>query len=168
MNKTNDIVFKSRFSKWIAGMYWMILAFLIIMMLGIPLALPMTYLVKGLFILIFCSISIMFVYLIWKGYTMKFIISKKQITIYGLLRKIDINISDVENIQKIPIPFGFRVFGAEFLGGIYYFPGIGNASVTMSNFDDGVLITTKQKKNYVITPENPQDFIKILSKTKNK
>jgi hypothetical protein len=128
----------------------------------------MTFVVKGLFVFIFTCISIMFVYLIWKGYTMEFIISKKQIIIYGLLRAISIDISNVENIKKIPIPFGFRLFGAQFLGGVYYFPGIGNASVTMNNFDDGVLITTKQKKNYVITPQKPQDFIKIILKIKNK
>lgn len=167
MNDVNDIIFKSRFSKWIAGMYWIVLASQIIILFGIPLTVPMTFVVKGLFVFIFTCISIMFVYLIWKGYTMEFIISKKQIIIYGLLRKISIDISNVENIKKIPIPFGFRLFGAQFLGGVYYFPGIGNASVTMNNFDDGVLITTKQKKNYVITPQNPQDFIKIILKIKN-
>jgi hypothetical protein len=167
MNDVNDIIFKSRFSKWIAGMYWAILAFLIILMIGIPLTVTMTFVVKSLFVLLFTSISIMFVYLIWKGYTMEFVVSKKQIIIYGLLRKISIDISNVETIKKIPIPFGFRLFGAQFLGGLFFFPGIGNASVTMSNFDDGVLITTKEKKNYVITPQNPQDFIKIILKIKN-
>lgn len=167
MNKVNDIIFESRFSKWIAGMYWLVLAFLIIMMIGIPLIVTMTFEVKSLFVFLFLCTSIMFIYLIWKGHTMKFIISKNKIIIYGLLRRISIDISNVETIKKIPIPFGFRLFGAQFLGGAYFFPGIGNASVTMSNFDDGVLITTKQKKNYVITPQNPQDFIKSVLKIKN-
>jgi hypothetical protein len=167
MNEVNDIVFKSRFSKWIAGMYWIILAVLLIMMIGIPLTIPMNVIVKILFISINDGIAIMFVYLIWKGYTMKFIISKNQIIIYGLIRKINIDIFDVESIKKIPILFGVRLFGAQFLGGIYYFPEIGNASVTMSNFDDTVLITTKQKKNYIITPQNPQDFINTVMKIKN-
>jgi hypothetical protein len=137
-------------------------------MIGIPLTVPMIFIVKSLFVFIFTCISIMFVYLIWKGYTMKFIISNKQIIIYGLLRNIRIDILDIETIKKIPIPFGFRLFGASFLGGLFFFPGIGNASVTMSNFDDGVLITSKQKKNYVITPQDPQDFINTVIKIKAK
>jgi hypothetical protein len=136
-------------------------------MIVIPLTIPMTFVVKVIFIITFDCIAIVFIYLIWKGYTMKFIISKKQIIIDGLIRKISIDILNIETAKKIPIPFGFRLFGAQFLGGVYYFPGIGNASVTMSNFDDGVLITTKQKKNYIITPKNPQDFINIIMKIKN-
>ena len=168
MNEVTDIVFKSRFSKWIAGIYWAILTVQIIIMIGIPLTVPMIFIVKSLFVFIFTCISIMFVYLIWKGYTMKFIISNKQIIIYGLLRNIRIDILNIETIKKIPIPFGFRLFGASFLGGLFFFPGIGNASVTMSNFDDGVLITSKQKKNYVITPQDPQDFINTVIKIKAK
>jgi hypothetical protein len=167
MNEENDIIFESKFSHWIAGMYWIILAFLITMTLGMPLLLQMTFMVTVLFLIIGESTSIMFIYLLWKGYTMKFIISKKQIIIYGLLQKINIDILNIETIQKTSIPVGFRLFGAQFLGGIYYFPGIGNASVTMSNFNDGVLITTQQKKNYIITPENPQEFIQNILKIKN-
>jgi hypothetical protein len=167
MNDGNDIIFKSRFSKWIAGMYWIILASQILILIGILLTVPLTIVQKSLFIVIFDSICIMFIYLIWKGYTMKFIISKKQIIINGLIRKISIDIPNIEIIQKTSIPVGFRLFGAQFLGGAFFFPEIGNTSVTMSNFDDGVLITTKEKKHYIITPQNPQNFIQLILKTKN-
>ena len=166
MNYINDLIFRSRFSKWIAGMYWMILAFLIIMMIGIPLVITMTLMEKSLYVFIFCCTSIIFIYLIWKAYTMKFIISKNQIIIYGLLQKITIDISNVETIQKFPIPFGLRLFGVICLGGAYFFLGIRKTSVSMSNFDDGVLLTTKQKENYLITPETPKIFIKIILKIK--
>jgi len=79
MNDVNNIVFKSRFSKWIAGLYWIIFAIQVILMIVIPLTIPMTFVVKVVFIITFDCIAIMFIYLIWKGYTMKFIISKNQI-----------------------------------------------------------------------------------------
>lgn len=56
----------------------------------------------------------------------------------------------------------FLFFLARFLGVRYYLPGIGHATVVMSNFDDGVLIRTKKGNNYVITPQEPLKFIDII------
>jgi hypothetical protein len=69
----------------------------------------------------------------------------------------------VESIQRSPIPFGFRLFGASFYGGHYYLPGVGKAFMVITNFRDGVLIKAKHG-NYVITPRNPDDFIVNMRK----
>jgi hypothetical protein len=72
-----------------------------------------------------------------------------------------IPIREVETIQRTLIPFGFRLFGASFYGGHYYIPGLGRAFVAMTNFNDGVLIRTKEG-NYIITPRDPDGFIRLV------
>jgi len=164
MAKNEEVTFKSKMSKWIAGLYWGILIFLIVLFVIIPLIVPMPLLEKGVFVATFVIVSIVIFYALWKGYTMRFVICNGRIEIYGVFWKSILKLSNIEDIKKVPIPFGYRLFGASLLGGIYYLPGVGKASVAMTNFVDGVLITTRQKQNYVITPENPQEFIKIVSK----
>jgi len=162
MKKNNEKNFGSNISKWIAGFYFSTLLFLVIMLIGIPLIAPMTFFEKSVFVLMFFIITIIISSIIIRAYRLSFIISKDRFMINGLLKKHEIMFSDIKQVKKIPIPFGFRLFGASFLGGLYYFPGIGRASVAMSNFDDGVLITTKNENNFIITPKNPINFINSL------
>ena len=74
-----------------------------------------------------------------------------------------IPLKTIESIERTLIPFGFRLFGASFYGGYYYFPSVGRAFMVMTNFKDGVLIKTKQG-NYIITPKNPENFMQALEK----
>ena len=164
MKNKNGIIFKSKVSKWIAGLYWAILVFLVIMFIGISLLAPMTFFDKSIFIITFFIVILVIVFTLFRAYRLNFIISKDKLLIGGLLKKHEIMFSDIKEVKKVPIPFGFRLFGASFLGGRYYFPGVGNATVAMSNFDDGVLITTKKEYNYVITPLNPMKFIDDIKK----
>ena len=76
-----------------------------------------------------------------------------------------IPLETVESIQRTLIPFGFRLFGASFYGGYYYFPGVGRAFMVITNYRDGVLIKAANG-NYVITPSNPDDFIKSVKPPK--
>jgi hypothetical protein len=79
-----------------------------------------------------------------------------------------IPLETIESVQRTLIPYGFRLFGASFHGGYYYFPSIGRAFMVITNFHDGVLIKTSNA-NYVITPSNPDNFLEsIKQKTKTK
>ena len=164
MINNNDIIFKSKVSKWIAGLYWTILVFLVVMFIGIPLLAPMTFFDKSIFVITFFIVILVIVFTLFKGYRLSFIISKDKLIVGGLLKKHEIMFSDIKEVKKVPIPFGFRLFGASFLGGRYYLPGVGNATVAMSNFDDGVLVSTKKGYNYVFTPINPLKFIDNMKK----
>jgi hypothetical protein len=164
MKINNDVVFKSKVSRWIAGLYWAILVFLVIMFIGIPLLAPMTFFDKSIFVITFFIVILVIVFTLFRGYRLSFIISKDKLIVDGLLKKHEIMFSDIKEVKKVPIPFGFRLFGASFLGARYYLPGIGNATVAMSNFDDGVLVSTKKGYNYVITPLKPMKFIDDMNK----
>jgi hypothetical protein len=73
-----------------------------------------------------------------------------------------IRLKDVVQVEKTLIPFGLRLFGASFHGGYFKIPGLGRVFMVMTNFDDGVLIRTKQG-NYIITPKKPEDFIHAIT-----
>jgi len=164
MSGTKNMTFKSRMSKWIAGLYFATLLALIIMLISIPLFAPMTIIQRNVFIMSFLFFILIIAIILYRAYQMRFIISNDNVIIHGLIKNHNIRQSDIQEIQKIPIPFGFRYFGASLLGGRYYYPGIGKAIVTMSNFDDGILIKTNNEPYYVITPDNPSRFIEILNK----
>ena len=70
-------------------------------------------------------------------------------------------------MQRTLIPFGFKLFGASFHGGYYYIPTVGRAFVAITNFSDGVLIKGTNG-NYVITPSNPDNFIKSVRETQSR
>ncbi len=162
MNSDNDIIFKSRVSKWITGLYIGILIFLFMMFIGMPFIAPMVFFEIIVFVAVYFIIIVVFVFTLYKAYRLVFIISKDQLIIVGLLKKHNIIFSDIKDVKKFPIPLGFRIFGASLLGGRYYFPGVGHASVAMSNFNDGVLVTTKNNYNFLITPMEPLRFIDSL------
>ena len=162
MNNENDNVFKSKMSKWIAGLYWSILIFLAVMFIGVPIISPMAFFEKSIFFITFFIVLLIIGFTLFRAYRLSFIISKDRLLIGGLFKNYNILFSDIKDIKKVPIPFGFRLFGASFLGGRYYLPGIGNATVAMSNFNDGVLVSTKKGNYFVITPLNPMQFIKNL------
>lgn len=160
----NETRFETRLSKWIAGMYWGILVFLVVLLVTMPLVTTMSYYELLAFVGLFICILVLFVFILFRAYTMQYIVTADKVVIRGLFRTRDIPLSTLESVRKVPIPFGFRLLGSSFLGGWYYLPGIGRAWVAMTNFEDGVLLTTKKGKHFVVTPEKPQDFIGKVEK----
>jgi len=158
-NNRQRTVFNSHLSKWIAGFYYVTLIFLIILTVTVPLIEVMSNLETFAFYGLFLIIILIIVFTISRAKNMEFVVTSDEIEISGLWRKKRLKLDSIETIEKTPIPFGFRLFGASFIGGKYYLPGIGRADVAMTNFQDGVLVKTKQHKNYVITPKEPYDFI---------
>ena len=155
-------VFRPRLSGWIMGMYWAILVFLAALLIGVPIAEGMDFISYAAFTSLFSVILVVFILIMLRAYRMSFVVADRRVIINGIFRKNVIEISDIKTIQKSPIPYGFRLYGASFLGGWYFLPGIGKAWISMGNFSDGVLITTKQNRHYVITPRNPPEFIKAV------
>ena len=68
-----------------------------------------------------------------------------------------IPLSNVKSVEETLIPFGIRLFGASFHGGYYQIPNLGRAFVAITNFQDGLLVKSKNQ-NYIITPKNPAEF----------
>ncbi|MEF8848040.1 MAG: PH domain-containing protein [Candidatus Thermoplasmatota archaeon] len=163
----NKICFKSRLSNAIKAFYWSIFAFLLILILIVPLLVEMKLIEKIIFLSLFISILTIFVYILLRAYHMRYILTEEELLIKGIFKDKKINLKNIKEIEKTCIPFGFRLFGSSFLGGIYYLSGIGKTWVAMTNFKDGVLIKTKDKHNYLITPSKPKTFMDLIKKKLN-
>jgi hypothetical protein len=77
-------------------------------------------------------------------------------------------LKDIDSIETTRIPFGarflgVRLFGASLHGGYYRIPSLGTTFLAITNFNDGLLIRTKNR-NYIITPKNRLDFKKAIEK----
>ena len=76
----------------------------------------------------------------------------------------------VENIEKIErfekIGFNFRTFG---VGGLFGYFGYFNSNDVwyVTNIKKKVKITMKSGKIYMISPENPDDFLNTISQRSN-
>ena len=68
-----------------------------------------------------------------------------------------ISLKTIKSLEETLIPFGVRLFGASFHGGYYQIPGLGRAFLAITNFNDGLLIKTRDG-NYIITPKDPMGF----------
>lgn len=158
--------FKTRRSTGIMVMYWSIIVFFVFMMLGVP------YFAREemkdneqiIFYVVFSILLVAFLWLIYRIYTMKYVIEQDELKIYGAFNVNKVKIYEIEEIKRTPIPYAFRLYGGTFIGGRYYIPGVGKAWVAMTNFTDGVMISTQKGEHYVITPINPDDFIDTIKR----
>jgi membrane protein YdbS with pleckstrin-like domain len=72
-----------------------------------------------------------------------------------------IPLGNIESVERTLIPFGIRLFGVSLHGGYYSVPSLGRAYLTITNFDDGLLLRG-MKENYIITPRDPLGFKELL------
>jgi hypothetical protein len=88
----------------------------------------------------------------------------KTTKLIGGERRIPLN--KIKSVEKTLIPFGIKLFGASFHGGFYQIPGLGRAYLSITNFDDGLLIKTDDG-NYIITPQEPNNFKEKILRSVN-
>ncbi|MEM2093987.1 MAG: PH domain-containing protein [Candidatus Bathyarchaeia archaeon] len=74
---------------------------------------------------------------------------------------------DITRIERTLIPFGLRLFGASFHGGYFQVPSLGRVFMAITNFNDGVLISTRGE-NFIITPDKPGEFIHTIKASKSR
>ncbi|MFH0929460.1 MAG: PH domain-containing protein [Candidatus Aenigmatarchaeota archaeon] len=96
-------------------------------------------------------------------YNTKYRIKGGVLTSWSPFMFIKIRLDDIKSVEKTMFPFGFRV-GASFYCGVYYIPSLGWTRVIITNMRDVVLIKTKDGKKYIISPKNPQRFMKTIKK----
>ena len=158
-----SIVNKPRVSKTIARTYMGLAAFvgcigLLFISLGFFTPMGVTGFIAGSIILVL--IEPIFVSIIYSLYKTRYILTDDELVIkttilIGGRKRVPLN--EIESVEKTLIPFGFKLFGASFHGGYYSIPGLGRAFLAITNFEDGLLLKTKNR-NYIITPMNRSDF----------
>ena len=163
---SKKVINKPRISKWVGGGYIAITIFIAILFLFIgslsdirsgPVNLKIiVYSVMTFALLLLGSIT-------FSLYRTKYVIQNGVLSSWSPFAKINLKIKDIKNIERTRIPFHIRV-GASLYCGMFYIPEFGWTKTIITNLSDGLLITDKNNKHYLITPSNPEKFKKLLKR----
>jgi hypothetical protein len=155
---------KPRISRWIGGMYGVLAIFIAILYAVITLETNVRTSPLGLRIFFF---GVMFFVLFILGltaisfYRTEYVISDGILYSWSPFVVIRLKLDNIEKIERTIVPIHIRV-GASLYSGRFYVPSLGWTKSIITNLTDGVLITTKDNKHYLITPSNPDEFVKLL------
>lgn len=160
-----EIINKPYKSRWIGGLYISLTILITLIYLSIYLFADGAYrtsyflqiVVNSVMVFVF---SLMLIIVI-SFYTTKYKISDGILTSWSPFVRIKLKLKDVKKIEKIMFPFHIRV-GASFYCGLFYVPNVGWVRSIITNLRDVILITTKDGKYFMITPSNPEKFMKML------
>ena len=160
-----EIVNRPYISRWIGRMYIIILGFIVILAGSIyflaygDLALEGSAVFGGVMAFVTALLAVTVI----AFYNTKYKIKDGVLSAWSPFVMIRLRLKDIRKVEKTRIPVHFRV-GASLYCGIFYVPGLGWVKAIITNLKDGVLITAKGKKYYLITPSRPKKFMKILKK----
>jgi len=160
-----EIVNKPYISKWIGRMYVGVLIFIIILFFGIYRSIYQSSTVKALNIFIGVMVFVVALLAITTigFYTTRYKIKDGILLAWSPFARIKIKLKDIRKVERTMIPLHLRV-GASLYCGMFYVPNLGWVKTIMTNLRDGVLITAKGKKYYMITPSRPGKFMKMLKR----
>ena len=144
---------KPKISLYIASFYFFILIILFILWTQISLLIS-----KIILFIILVTISY---HIIWIFNT-RYIINNGILEIHSLYGIKRIKLSKIKHIEKVEVPSFLKFVGSSFYTGYYNIKDVGRCFLAITNFYDSILI--KDDNNYIITPRNPDAFMKLLKK----
>jgi len=158
---------KPKISRWIGGSYIILTIFISILCIAMMFG---TDISSHLYLQIFFFSMITFILLllgitIYGFYKTVYVIQDGFLYSWSPFATIKLKINDIKKVERTLVPFHFR-FGASLYSGRFYIPSLGWTKAIITNLSDGVLITTKDKKHYLVTPSNPDRFVKLLEPNK--
>jgi len=154
---------KPRISKWIGRSYLLLAILIAVLYAAIVL---MSDIFGSLYLGIFFTVVMMSVLVLicvttYSFYKTVYVIKDGFLYSWSPFAVINLKIKDIAKIERTRIPLHFRA-GASLYSGRFYIPSLGWTRVVITNLTDGVLITDKNGKHYLITPSNPDGFVKLL------
>lgn len=161
------MVNKPRISKWISGMHVISTIFITILFIAITFGtdIRLSPLYSQIF---FFGIMIFILFIMglitYSFFRTKYVIHDGVLYSWSPFAIIKLKLNDIKKVERTIVPFHIRV-GASLYSGRFYIPSLGWAKSIITNLSDGVMITTKDHKRYLITPSNPDRFVKSLKKS---
>ncbi|MFI5412823.1 MAG: PH domain-containing protein [Candidatus Micrarchaeales archaeon] len=154
---------KPRISKWIGRGYLLLTIAIIIIYSVIMLSIPFNQ-ILAVIILSVVMVAAIFILCAttYSLYSTTYSIKDGRLYSWSPFAIVNISLKDIAKAEQTRIPFYFRGFGASAYCGKFYIPAVGWTRVIITNMTDGVLIKTKNGRNYLITPSNPKSFTKLL------
>ena len=144
---------KPKISAYIASFYFFIAIVLFLLWIQTTLVL-----VK---ILLFILLVTLIYHIIWIFNT-KYIVDNYVLEIHSLYGIKRVRLSKIKKVEKTEIPIILRFIGSSFFTGYYNVKNLGKCFLAITNFYDSILISNDKK--FLITPRNPDSFIKLLKK----
>ena len=156
--------FKPKFSNSIIGLYSLVSISLIAFFVGMIVFTSQEE-AEGVYVIAIVLVAVtgLFGYIFYRAKHMRYDITQDSLIIHGVFKTHTIPLATIQTAQTSPPLFGFRLYGASLLGGLYYVPGTGKVWINMGNFSDGIFIKTTTQEHYFITPENPSLFIEAVT-----
>lgn len=151
-------------SRWIGGMYLAILIFIAFLYLTVyahDVMYETSFFAVSSFNFIMTFVLLLILVVTIGFYRTKYIIRNGLLYSWSPFMIIKVNIKDIKKVEKTMVPLHFRV-GASLYSGFFYVPSLGWVGSIITNLKDAILITTKKGKYYMITPSNPEKFMKLL------
>ena len=156
---------RPRISRWIGGMYTVLAVFIIALYVGILLSTHLkAFYAYVIFNTVMIVVSCLLAAVVCSLYRTAYTIKDGTLYSWSLFATINVKVKDIAKAERTMIPFSFKGFGASAYSGWFYVPTVGWTRVIITNLSDGVLIRTKDGKNYLITPSNPGAFAKSLKR----
>ena len=159
-----DIINRPRISRWIFGGYLILVLFIAALYAAIAVwSDVLSFPIGGLiFSASFAFVLIVIGTITYSLYSTTYAIKDGYLYSWSPFAVVNLRVKDIAKIERTRTPLYFRGFGASLYCGRFYIPAFGWTRVIMTNVTDCVLITAKSGKRYLITPSNPEGFIKSL------
>jgi hypothetical protein len=164
-----DMTIRPRISKWIGGGYTLLTAVLAIMYPSI-LVLTEISISSYAFIILTVAMGLAIILLgttTYGFFRTVYTIKNGRLHSWSPFATVDLDINDISKVEQTRVPIYFKGFGASLYSGIFFIPGFGWTKVIITNLTDGVLITTKEEKRYLITPSDPGGFLRTVGQKEN-
>jgi len=155
---------KPRISKWIGRMYAITTIFILILFITITFWTDITSSSINsqiFFFGIMTFITLLMGLTTYSFYRTKYVVEDGVLYSWSPFAVIKLKLKDIKKVERTLVPFHIRV-GASFYSGRFYIPSLGWTKAIITNLSDGILITAKDKKRYLITPSNPDRFARLL------
>lgn len=154
---------KPRISNWIAIFYVSVTTLVVILYAILTLSVQFNQLLPAIIFNAVMIAALILLYMItYNFYRTTYVIKDGRLYSWSPFATINIKLKDIVKVEQTRVPFYIKGYGASVYSGRFYIPAVGWTRVIMTNLTDGVLIKTKDGRNYLITPSNPKSFVKLL------
>jgi len=160
----SEFVIRPYISRWIGGMYVGVTIFMLALFFGLCgyFYLSPPELTVRIAVLVPLFLASMFVVWITASfYETKYTIELGVLRARSPFMRMEVRLKDVVKAERVMVPVHFRV-GASLYCGWFYVPNVGWVRSIITNLRDAVMITAKDERRYLITPSEPEKFIRKL------
>jgi hypothetical protein len=160
----SEFVIKPHMSRWIGGMYVGVTILLLSVFFGMCGYLyfnPPELTVRVAVLLPLFLASMFVVWITTSFYDTRYVIERGVLRARSPFMRIEVRLKDVVKAERVLVPLHFRV-GASLYCGWFYVPNVGWVRSIITNLRDAVMMTAKDGKRYLITPSEPERFVKKI------